>query len=85
MPLLALMQFGGAVLLVVFFKLCGMLWITATFRSELELSTTRMLNDLSWLIFVVVFPGYVLQLSAWPSLPSWTNPPSRCGPAGWAS
>ncbi|WP_162462248.1 hypothetical protein [Mycolicibacterium sp. CBMA 234] len=63
MPLLALMQFGGAVLLVVFFQLCGMLWIAATFRSELEPSTIRMLNDLSWLIFVMVFPGYVLQLS----------------------
>jgi hypothetical protein len=63
MPILALMQFGGAVLLVVFFQLCGMLWIAATFRPELDPSTIRMLNDLSWLIFVMVFPGYVLQLS----------------------
>jgi hypothetical protein len=63
MPVLALMQFGGAVLLVVFFQLCGMLWIAATFRSELEPSTIRMLNDLSWLVFVMVFPGYVVQLS----------------------
>ncbi len=62
MPILAVMQFGGAVLLVVFFQLCGMLWITATFRSELEPSTIRMLNDLSWLTFVMVFPSYVLQL-----------------------
>jgi hypothetical protein len=63
MPVLALMQFGGAVLLVVFFQLCGMLWAAATFRAELDASTIRMLNDLSWLIFVMVFPGYVLQLS----------------------
>jgi hypothetical protein len=63
MPLMALMQFGGAVLLVVFFQLCGMLWIAATFRPELDPSTVRMLNDLSWLIFVMVFPGYILQLS----------------------
>jgi hypothetical protein len=63
MPLLAVMQFGAAVLLVVFFQLCGMLWIAATFRPELEPSTLRMLDDLSWLIFVMVFPGYVLQLS----------------------
>jgi len=27
------------------FQLCGMLWITATFRSELEPSTIRMLDD----------------------------------------
>jgi hypothetical protein len=63
MPVLALMQFGGAVLLIVFFQLCGMLWATATFRTELDPSTIRMLNDLSWLVFVMVFPGYVLQLS----------------------
>jgi hypothetical protein len=63
MPILAVMQFGAAVLLVVFFQLCGMLWIAATFRSELEPSTIRMLDDLSWLTFVMVFPGYVLQLS----------------------
>ncbi len=63
MPILAVMQFGGAVLLVVFFQLCGMLWIAATFRSELEPATIRMLDDLSWLIFVMVFPSYVLQLS----------------------
>lgn len=63
MPILAVMQFGGAVLLVVFFQLCGMLWIAATFRSELEPSTLRMLDDLSWLTFVMVFPSYVLQLS----------------------
>jgi hypothetical protein len=63
MPILAVTQFGAAVLLVVFFQLCGMLWIAATFRSELEPSTIRMLDDLSWLIFVMVFPGYVLQLS----------------------
>jgi hypothetical protein len=63
LPVLALVQFGGAVLLIVFFQLCGMLWIAATFRAELEPSSIRMLNDLSWLIFVMVFPGYVLQLS----------------------
>jgi len=63
MPMLAVMQFGADVLLVVFFQLCGMLWIAATFRSELEPSTIRMLDDLSRLTFVMVFPGYVLQLS----------------------
>jgi hypothetical protein len=63
LPVLAVIQFGGAVLLVVFFEICGMLWATATFRSELEPSSVRMLNDLSWLTFVMIFPAYVLQLS----------------------
>jgi hypothetical protein len=63
MPVLALTQFGGAVLLQVFFALCSMLWIIATFRPGLDPSTVRALNDGAWLIFVMVFPGYVLQLS----------------------
>ena len=54
-PLLAMVQYGGAVLLVVFFVMCHMLWIGATYRSELDPSTVRMLNDLSWLIFVMLF------------------------------
>src|SRR5437763_1420449 len=37
-PLLAMIQFGGAVLLIVFFQLCSMLWIAATFRPELAAS-----------------------------------------------
>jgi hypothetical protein len=61
-PLLAMMQFGGAVLLLVFFALCSMLWIAATFRPELDFATVRVLHDLSWLIFVMVFPAYTLQM-----------------------
>jgi membrane protein implicated in regulation of membrane protease activity len=61
-PLLAMLQFGGAVLLLVFFALCSMLWIAATFRPELDFATVRMLHDLSWLIFVMVFPAYTLQM-----------------------
>lgn len=61
-PVLAMIQFGGGVLLVVFFGVCSMLWITATFRGDLDPQTVRMLNDFSWLTFVMVFPGYSLQL-----------------------
>lgn len=61
-PVLALMQFGGAVLLQVFFALCSMMWIIATFRPELDASTVRVLHDGGWLIFVMVFPAYVMQM-----------------------
>lgn len=61
--LLALVQFGGATLLVVYFQLCSMIWITATFREELGADTVRMLSDFGWLCFVMVFPAYVFQLS----------------------
>lgn len=62
MPVLAVIQFGAATLLIVFFQLCSMLWVTASFRPELDPSVTRMLNDFSWLIFVMVAPGYVFQM-----------------------
>jgi hypothetical protein len=61
-PVLAIMQFGAAVLLLVFFAVCGMLWIVATFRSSLGASTVRAFNDAAWLMFVMVFPGYTLQM-----------------------
>src|SRR6266516_5080302 len=61
-PILAMIQFGCAVLLEVFFVLCSMLCIAATYRPELDAASIRMLNDLSWLIFVMVFSGYVLQM-----------------------
>lgn len=61
-PILSLVQFGGATLLVVYFQLCSMIWITATFREDLGASTVRMLLDFGWLTFVMVFPAYVFQL-----------------------
>ena len=62
LPVLAVIQFGAATLLIVYFQLCSMLWITATFRPELDATTVRVLNDLSWLIFVMVAPAYVFQM-----------------------
>lgn len=61
-PVLAAIQFGGAVLLIVFFGLCSMLWIAASFRPELDPTTVRALHDLSWLVFVMVFPAFTLQM-----------------------
>lgn len=62
-PILALIQFGGATLLIVYFQLCSMLWITATFREDLAAGSIRMLFDFGWLTFVMVFPAYIFQLS----------------------
>jgi len=59
---LAMVQFGGATLLVVYFQLCSMLWLVATFRDDLTESTVQMLSDFGWLTFVMVFPAYVFQL-----------------------
>jgi hypothetical protein len=59
---LAMVQFGGATLLVVYFQLCSMLWLVATFRDDLADTTVQMLSDFGWLTFVMVFPAYVFQL-----------------------
>lgn len=60
---LARVQFGGATLLIVYFQLCSMIWITATFREGLGADAVRMLSDFGWLTFVMVFPAYVFQLT----------------------
>jgi hypothetical protein len=61
-PILALLEWGGGLMLVVWFGMCTMLWIVATFRSDLSGGTVRMLNDFGWLIFVMLFPEYVVQM-----------------------
>jgi hypothetical protein len=63
-PLLALLEWGGGLILIVWFGVCAMLWIVATFRDGLPASTVRMLNDFGWLAFVMVFPEYVVQMMA---------------------
>jgi hypothetical protein len=62
MPLLAVIQFGCAALLQVFFVLCSMLWIVAAFRPDISPETLRTIHDAGWLIFVMVTPGYLVQM-----------------------
>lgn len=62
MPVLAATQFGGAILLQVFFVICGMLWITASFRTDYDPDTVRTLHDMGWLMFVMVFPAFSMQM-----------------------
>lgn len=61
-PVLAIMQFGGATLLIVFFQICGMLWIIAAWRQELDPAIVRLIHEGSWLMFVMIFPAYTMQL-----------------------
>jgi hypothetical protein len=62
LPLLAVMQMGGGLLLVAFFFICSTAWITASFRSDAGVGTVRALNDFGWLAFVAVWPEYTLQM-----------------------
>lgn len=61
-PTLAMLQLACAVVLQVFFVLCSMIWLIATFREGTPAGTVQLLNDAAWLMFVMVFPGYVVQM-----------------------
>jgi hypothetical protein len=61
-PVMAIVQFGCAVILQVFFVLCSMLWLVGTFRDGLSPEVVQVINDAGWLIFVMVFPGYLFQM-----------------------
>lgn len=63
-PVLAATQFGGGVLLVVYFILCSMLWQAAAYRADLDPHVLRTFHDFSWITFVMVYPTYVLQVFA---------------------
>jgi len=62
--LLSIIQYIMAALLFVFFAICGIIWSTAAFRTDIDPATLRILNDLGWLIFVMAFPQYVVQLGS---------------------
>lgn len=61
-PVLSVLQLVGAAILCVFFMLCSLIWSVAAFRQDLAVGTLQMLNDMSWLIFVMAYPEYVIQL-----------------------
>lgn len=61
-PLLAIIQFGGCLLLVAFFYLCAMLWIIAAWRADLSPELIRLLHESSWLTFVMVWPEYSMMM-----------------------
>lgn len=82
LPMLSLIQYGAAVVLVVFFMVCGLIWSIAAYREDLAPELLRLLNDAGWLVFVMAYPEYVVQLlciavigladrRAQPFLPRW--------------
>ncbi len=61
-PLLAGMQVVGNSVLIVFFILCSLMWSVAAFRPELDPQMLLLLNDATWLFFVMMYPTYVVAL-----------------------
>lgn len=60
-PVLAVMQFGGATLLMVFFYLCSLIWISAAYRPDIDPQILRLMHESSWLMFVMAYPEYVMM------------------------
>ena len=63
-PLLAVAQGLAGAVLTVFFLVPTMLWVTMTYRTDLGAASVRMLNDLAWLIFVMVVSTFLVQCVA---------------------
>jgi hypothetical protein len=62
LPMLSLMQYGSAVVLAIFFMICSLIWSVATYRPDLSPENLRLLHDSGWLIFVMAYPEYIVQL-----------------------
>ena len=55
-PVLAVMQFGWAVIIVAFFQLICMFWLLASFREGVDADIVRAFNDYGWLVWTTLIP-----------------------------
>jgi hypothetical protein len=60
-PLLAPIQYGGAVVLTTFFQIICLLWLLASFRPEISPEIIRAANDYGWLVWTMLIPTYSMQ------------------------
>jgi hypothetical protein len=61
-PLLSIIQYVTASVLFTLFMLCGIIWSVAAFRPDISPESLRLLNDSGWLVFVMGYPEYAVQL-----------------------
>jgi membrane protein YdbS with pleckstrin-like domain len=62
LPMLSLMQYGAAVVLALLFMLCSLIWSIAAYRADANPDIVRTLQDSGWLVFVMAYPEYLVQL-----------------------
>jgi hypothetical protein len=60
-PLLARIQFGGAVMLTVIFQIICLFWLLASFRPEISPEITRAFTDFGFLVWTIFIPTYSMQ------------------------
>jgi hypothetical protein len=59
--LLAPIQFGGAIILVAFFQIIGLCWLSASYRPEAAPDVIRAFNDYTWFVWSTLIPTGMLQ------------------------
>jgi len=59
--LLSSIQWGGAIVLVTFFQMIALAWITASYRQDVSPEITRTLNDYCWFVWSTLIPTYMFQ------------------------
>jgi hypothetical protein len=59
--LLAPMQFGAAIALVMIFQIICLAWLTASYRPEINPEITRAFNDYTWFAWSTFIATYMIQ------------------------
>lgn len=59
--LLAPIQFGGAVMLVMIFQIIGLAWLSASYRPEADPDVIRAFNDYTWFAWSSFIATYSIQ------------------------
>lgn len=59
--MLARIQFGGAVILVTFFQIIALVWVTASYRPDINPEIIRAMNDFCWFVWSTLIPTYMIQ------------------------
>jgi hypothetical protein len=59
--LLAPVQFGGGVALVVIFQIIGLAWLAASYRPDANPDVIRALNDFTWFCWSTFIATYMIQ------------------------
>lgn len=59
--LLAPVQFGGAIILVAFFQIICLLWLLASFRSDVDPQIAQAATDYGWLVWTILIPLLSMQ------------------------
>lgn len=62
LPMFAVMQYVMGAVLGLLFMLCNLIWTVAAYREDMAPGTLQMLHDAGWLIFVMAYPEYIVQL-----------------------